>query len=262
MLIVANGAFKSGSTWLFLITRELLPQCKPPTRYLNPHVPEPIIKRRLLADYLRHGEHRRQDVLVKSHYDLLPLRWMLLNDLQVRVLNIRRDIRDVVVSAYYHFQAQEKFTCSFDEFYWSRGRQVAGNVLNYHLIWETDSPHYLCLQYETLLDDFSREVSQLGSWLGVELGEEDLKRIQANTQLDTLRVHSGLPPARFRQGVAGDWQNHFDAAMLTDLANIERRSQSRLYQQRVKIYSVLRYWRIKGKTAIQSLRRGRTNQTL
>ena len=247
MLIVANGAFKSGSTWLFLITRELLPQSKPPTRYLNPRVPEPIIKRRLLADYLRHGEHRRQDVLVTSHYDLLPLRWLLLNDPHVRVLNIRRDIRDVVVSAYYHFQAQEIVASPFDEFYWSRGRQVAGEVLNYHLIWETDSPHYLCLQYETLLDDFSGVVTQLGSWLGAELGEEDLKRIQANTQLDTLRVHSGLPSARFRHGVAGDWQNHFDAAMLTDLADIERRSQGWLYPQRVKLYSVLRYWRMKGK---------------
>jgi len=250
MLIVANGAFKSGSTWLYVLAREILPQFKPPSRYLNPIWPEPTVIPGRLADYLRYGEHRRQDVLIKSHYGLLPLRWLLLNDPQVRVLNIRRDLRDVVVSAYYHFQALEKITDSFAEFYWSRGRRVACNVLNYHLIWKTDSPRYLRLQYETLLDNFSAEVTRLGSWLGVDLSEGDLDRIQAATQIDILRTSSGLSPDRFRHGIAGEWTSHFDVAMLDDLGGIEAKWQSRSYQQWVKARSIFRYLRIRVRTML------------
>lgn len=250
MLIVANGAFKSGSTWLYVLAREILPQCKPPSRYLNPRWPEPTIIPGRLADYLRHGEHRSQDVLIKSHYGLLPLRWLLLKDPQVRVLNIRRDLRDVVVSAYYHYQVLDRVNESFANFYWRRGRQVARFVLHYHIIWETDSPVYICLQYENLLRNLAPEVIRLGGWLGVQLGGEQVERIQTATQIDTLRAHSGLSPDRFRRGMAGEWESHFDATMLQDLGKIENQSQSRLYRQWVKACSILRYSRIRIRTVL------------
>ncbi|MCX6033079.1 MAG: sulfotransferase domain-containing protein [Chloroflexi bacterium] len=250
MLIVANGAFKSGSTWLYAIAKEMIPWSVPPTLYMDPKWRAPTVLPGKLGDYLRYGEHHTKDILIKSHYGAPPLRSLLLNDTHARVLNIRRDIRDVVVSAYYHFQTIEKTDDSFKAFYWQRGRQVAQRVLQYHIIWNTNSPRYLCIHYEALLEGFAAEITRLGDLLGLQLQEQEIERIRLATQMGNLRMHSGFSQDRFRHGVAGDWAGHFDPAMLRDLNAIEKRAQSRLYQQWTETRSSLRYLRSKVKAAL------------
>jgi hypothetical protein len=64
---------------------------------------------------------------------------LILSYNDVNVLNIKRDMRDVVVSAYYHECCNSGYEGSFQDFYWQRGRTVAQRVADYHEVWSVES---------------------------------------------------------------------------------------------------------------------------
>src|SRR5690606_36975030 len=134
MLIIANGAFKSGSTWLYNILLELTGFPPPPPEYLNPTWRNPSIAPEQLAPLLK-TLTPTTDYLVKNHFGRPFERDLLLSSPHVRVLDIQRDLRDVVVSAYYHVQRKEGYAGDFATYYWEQGRTTAQEVMKYRALW-------------------------------------------------------------------------------------------------------------------------------
>jgi hypothetical protein len=241
MIVVANGAFKSGSTWLFHIARELTGYGPPPAQYaaLN-WTSHPVysVEPPLLAPFLDDVGSGSANVLTKNHLGAKAQRDLLLRHPQVRVLNITRDIRDVVVSAFYHrwepvgVRDNERFA-DFRSYYWQKGRLLAKHVLSYQIVWDVRSQHYLCVDYATLLAGFAGEVQRIGAFLGVPPEPEEILRIQQATTPAALARRYGADSRdfnRFRKGGVGDWRNHFDEEIAADLEEIVKDTQRPLYR--------------------------------
>jgi hypothetical protein len=147
----------------------------------------------------------------------------LLHTPGVFVLDIERDLRDVVVSAYYHHVRLGRFLGSFGDSYWIEGRLIADRVTRYHPVWQQESPKdVLCASYEALHADFGCEVGRIAGFLGLELPQERLERVRERTSLERIRERrkeaKGNRPRFYRKGQTGEWQTHLTAPMLHDLA--------------------------------------------
>jgi hypothetical protein len=234
MLVFSNGAVKSGSTWLFQIAWELTGFGPPPARYANPKwQSQPVysVDQDNLDAFLGDAEVRAMDVLAKNHFGARHARQRLLADPLVRVLNIRRDVRDVLVSAYFHGNKGRARAANFAEYYWQAGRWLAQRVLDYQIIWDVRSPRYLCITYESLLTNFAGETSKVGLFLGRAPSVQEIERIRQATSPAVLNERFGFSDFnRVRHGQSGDWQAHFDNAITGDLAQIIQRSRSPLYR--------------------------------
>jgi hypothetical protein len=222
MLIVSNGAFKSGSTWLYNILVELTGFPPPPAEYLNPDWRNPSIAPEKLAALLQTITTETHYV-VKNHFGKPHERDLLLSHPEVRVLDIQRDLRDVVVSAYYHARRKEGYAADFSTYYWEEGRKTAQEVVKYHEVWAVASPQGYLSSYVRLHEQFTDEVSRIADFLNLSIDRSDIERIRQVTTLDSLRERyqeQEQTQKFFRKGIVGDWQNHFDAAMLADLDKI------------------------------------------
>ena len=73
MLIICNGVFKSGSSWLHAVIIEILrkhnvPVNKVPHKYTNNvHSPTTIIESKFF-DFLANEDYRTNNYITKSHY--------------------------------------------------------------------------------------------------------------------------------------------------------------------------------------------------
>jgi len=227
MLVLANGAFKSGSTWLREIVRRLLPFEPIPKPFQHPDLPHWIDERKL-RPFLTRGEHHTRFYLSKSHLYDPSLRDLLLSDESVRVFNVKRDIKDVLVSHYFHIRRMKKVSGTFADYYWKLGRLKACQMQRYHDVWRDPSPRLFSTSFEKLKHSFTDEVCRIGDFLGVTLSPDQIAEIQQETSLQRLQEKRGeadKPEAErfFRRGEIGDWKMYFDQEMLDDLATLESR---------------------------------------
>ncbi len=225
MLVVANGAFKSGSTWLFRVVREILPFQEIPPAYRHPYMPRSISPARLRR-FLQREDIRRCHFVTKNHIARRSLRDLLLAHDEVRVLDIQRDLRDVLVSHYHHMRRPGRVKGDFSSYYWSVGRYKAQQLLRYHGLWAVDSPRVHVASFNGLKTRFRDEVKAMGSFLGVALGDERIGEIREATSLGRLREEwgeagKGEEERFFRKGGTGDWRDYLDQEMLRDLSTIQ-----------------------------------------
>jgi hypothetical protein len=229
MLVVCNGAIKSGSTWLYNILAHLLPYSPPPGEYLTHKNPKhPCIRPERFADFLSREDYVRQNYLTKNHLDGAQHRQLLLSRPDVFVFDIERDPRDVIVSHYFHESFRNGYEGSFHDFYWSIGRVDVAKLIRYHALWRDAGPRVYISSYETLHADFSAEARRIAAVLGIELTDAAVEELREKTSLGTLRKEYQSEPRFegkkfFRKGTTGDWKNHMDDAMLADMRRIEER---------------------------------------
>jgi hypothetical protein len=224
MIIFANGAQKSGSTWLMHIALQLRPCEEPPAAYWNPRwksSPHYSVDHGKLRAFLKDPAINGRDLMVKFHHSYIGGRNAMLARPDARVLNIRRDLRDVIVSAYYHKVKEQGDQRDFATYYWSHGRRLAWQVLAYHIVWDIRSPRYLRLEYEDLLNDFSGQVRRVAALLDVAVTDQRIAEIQRATSPESLNEQYSFSDFnRFRKGGSGDWQNHLTDDQLADLAHL------------------------------------------
>lgn len=223
-LILANGAFKSGSTWLREIVKHCI-QCEAiPPRYalrqLSHWVNEAQIPRLLLDSEVT------GPFLSKSHIYLPESIARLLKFDNIRILNVEREIKDVVVSAYFHYKRDYKKNVSFLDYYWSLGRLKAAEVLEYNANWPNDDFRIFKTSYEALTKHFESEVERLGAFLGICLSHGRVLEIKDKTSIQRLRQNwdeENKEEAErfFRKGIVGDWVNYFDLDAERDIENIK-----------------------------------------
>lgn len=233
MIIFANGAVKSGSTWLFQIVLELTGFGPPPASYANPAwTSRPVysIDPSRLNEFLISYKNESGNILSKNHFSSKEERDCLLSQHSVRVLNIRRDIRDVVVSAYYHNQIKTGEKMDFKTYYWNQARFFVPRSLDYQIIWNIHSRRYLSLEYASLLSNFSHEVEKMARFLDISVSNPKIERIRQVTTPESLNQRYGFSDFnRARKGIVGDWQNHLDKEIENDIRMIQLKTQNPLH---------------------------------
>lgn len=229
MLVICNGAIKSGSTWLYNILAQLLPFSPPPEHYLTLRNPRhPCIRPDRLADFLRNEDYRGKNYLSKNHLDSAEDRRLLLSQPEVFVFDIERDPRDVIVSHYFHETFRNGYEGSFQDFYWGAGRTDVAKLIRYHALWRDAGPRVYISSYEKLHGEFPAEVRRIAGVLGLSLTDTRVEELREKTSLGSLRKEYKSEPRFegekfFRKGTTGDWKNHLDDAMLGDIRRIEER---------------------------------------
>ncbi len=236
MLVISNGAAKSGSTWLFNILTSLKEFAWPETAFLTKtNAKHPTIAEPKLAAYLADGVFESRDVISKNHLDKSEHRALLLSHPAVRVVCMTRDSRDVIVSAYYHNRLAHRIDESFAKYYWEEGRTLLPKLMRYQSTWAVPHAQMTATSFEALKADFHAEVARIADLLGVSADAAALEQIRQQTSLDSLREkYKDAPSHRteeadfFRKGETGDWRNHFDDKMLADYERICRQGISPL----------------------------------
>ena len=236
MLVVSNGAFKCGSTWLFNILTSLKKFEWPEREFLTKgNAKHPAISEPLLASYLAAGGFENRDVISKNHLDKPEHRSLLLSNRSVRVVCMTRDSRDVIVSAYYHDLRKHHFSGSFSQYYWEEGRALLPRLMRYRATWAAPHPQMTATSFEALKADFHTEAARIAGLLGLAPDAAMIEQIRQGTSIDALREkYQDAPSHRteeadfFRKGESGDWQNHFDDRILADHDRICRQGISPL----------------------------------
>ncbi|XP_071115994.1 sulfotransferase 1A1-like [Haliotis cracherodii] len=206
---------KSGTHWLFEITRELLTgeiieddvtmsqtfmEFCPEEGYADLQSP------RILCSHLL-MKHLPEDVLNKK----------------IKVITVLRNPKDVAVS-FYNFL--KKLPLVRYKGQWKnflnplfQGKFMYGSWMDYVIDWEQvkktnpDLP-VLTLFYEDVKQDQTREMRRICEFLGVERTDAFLSRVCDNTTMTAMRTlkNTARQIAVFRKGGVGDWKNWFTVA--------------------------------------------------
>lgn len=230
MLVISNGAVKSGSTWLFNILTSLKDFAWPePSVLTKRNSKHPTIAEPLLEDYLSDHDFSDRDEISKNHLGKPEHRALLLSREDVRVVCMTRESRDVIVSAYYHGLLADKIKGSFADYYWSDGRVLVPELKRYEETWRQSHPRLIATSFESLKSDFHGEVARLAQFFALAVDHDTVEGIYRETSLGSLRekyqdssAHHREDGEFFRKGEIGDWRNHFDDRMLADHDQISR----------------------------------------
>lgn len=225
-VFVANGAFKSGSTWIHRLVRDLVNAAPPPDEWLRTDWANPSVSQERLEPFLGWAKQdSRGPYCFKAHYrDAEQAK--LLEQAGATVVNIQRDLRDVLVSAFYHHQRLgNDVGTSIVEFYTRVGRRILEGIVSYHLLWSTEQPNVYVFSYERLRRAPRTEIEKVAAWLRVSPDDEEVDSIiEANSfkRLQSQELRRPMNP-RFlfhRKGAVGDWQNHLPEHLAEEIERL------------------------------------------
>ncbi len=208
MIVICNGAFKSGSSWLLNIVRRLASPQQIDERWRNPKWNNPSIDPEKLRGFIEEFRDSTDIYVSKNHLGDPASKRLLTEEFSdcVRVLNITRDIRDVVVSAYYHYRRVGGAEEEFNSFFKSRGVKVAKKVCKYNSLWSGNVPNLHVASYERLHVDGLNEIRAIGEFIGIGVAPTKIESVYEATRFDTWKART--QSSHLRKGVIGDWKNH------------------------------------------------------
>ncbi|MEO1585118.1 MAG: sulfotransferase domain-containing protein [Planctomycetota bacterium] len=222
MLLIFNGAPKGGSTWLLQIVTALDVHDRIPEAYQQAGWANSSLDPERVDAFLGEVDLSGGQYFCKQHWWGEAWHRALLGREDVRVLNIIRDLRDVVVSRYFHdmrLGALEQGV-PIDAYYWKhRGRARAEKYIECQLFWHGDAgaEQPWLASYERLHADFAGEVRGLFEHIGLaHLGDEAIARAREATDLKNRPSETGEGKF-FRKGIVGDWRNHLSDEIVEDL---------------------------------------------
>ena len=149
---------------------------------------------------------------------------IMINQHNIKVINIDRDIKDVLVSHYHHLINAKKIRGDFKNYFYKWGMYKAKQILDYRLAWKDYS--CLKLRYEDLLENNQETVKKIAKYLDVELSNDQFLTIKKETKIENLRENlsnKNLNEEKwfFRKGKKGDWENYFDKDMILKINSIK-----------------------------------------
>jgi len=225
MLIICNGTFKSGSSWLHAIISDILelknvPLTKIPISY-NPNITSPTrILEKNLDLFVKKEDCFNCNYLTKAHF-FNKKTLSRTYDNEVRFIFVNRDIKDAIVSHYFHFINYRKSKWSFDRYFNLIGVYKAYEMFLFNYRCEKYFNASLFLSYEDLKLDFSNSIKKVCEILSLdELNDSEILEIKNTTSLKAMRTKAKKDGAEyypelggesyklFRKGEIGDWKNH------------------------------------------------------
>lgn len=243
MLIICNGTFKSGSSWIHAIVLEL---CRVkqmnlsviPSLY-NPNVKSPTrILEKNLALFLNNEEYIKSTYLTKAHYFSKSTLGVNYSE-NVKFIFIERDIKDAIVSHFYHFNNYRKIGLSFGIYFNFIGVFKAYEMFLFNERCKANFNENLFFSFEGFKSSFLSSIKRLCKVLEMELlSDFELLEIQKNTSLNKMKDIAkkggnqyypelkGDSHKLFRKGNIGDWKEHFSMNNLRILNKIENKKPS------------------------------------
>ena len=111
----------------------------------------------------------------------------MINQDNIKVINIDRDIKDVLVSHYHHLINAKKIKGDFKNYFYKWGMYKAKQILDYRIAWKD----YDCLKlkYEDLLEKNQETIQKIAKYLKTELNKDQVLKIQRETNIDNLRAN-------------------------------------------------------------------------
>jgi len=240
VLILSNGNFKSGSTWVTAIIKEIVRNKKTrfPIAFQNPKY-DNWINRFKISKFINSSYFSTENIWVSKTHIYQPNIMLDIIKCQenVKVINIERDIKDVIVSHFYHLKNSKKINLNFEDYFELWGKYKAIQYLKYSISWK-EVDFCLKIKYEDLKASTPETIKKIADYLGVK--NIDVLKVQEETELKKLRGSSaqkGLNEDEwfYRKGVVGDWKNYFDEKMLKKISLIEQNNLS--FQEKV-IYAI------------------------
>ena len=238
MLIICNGIFKSGSTWLHAIILEVLKinninLTDVPIKYTNNiDSPTTIIESKF-SEFLDNENHIKSNYITKSHY-YLEKTMMRDYDSNIHFFFVERDVRDAVVSHYHHLKKKYTFIRGFNMYYLFIGRLKAFEILNFNRKYIRAFGKDNFFKYSELKNNFEEVVLKISSILNLKLlSSEEILLIKKDTSISKMRSNLSLGKANYystiskdragliRKGMEGDWINYFSIIQQNDIKNIE-----------------------------------------
>jgi hypothetical protein len=226
MLVISNGNFKSGSTWVTAVIKVAVPHKEIPEQYAHPKHRQRLALGKI-APFLREVDIQRDNYVSKTHiFDRSTIR-QIVEAPGVRVVNVERDLRDALVSHYHHLLRIGKGISDFGLYYRLIGRYKAIQILRYRAAWEKWGHGHLLVTYEDMIADPHRESAKIAAYLGVDLSRDRLDHIVEATKIESLRKRSkeiGLSEEAsfFRRGAVGDHREYLSDAQHQELRSFER----------------------------------------
>jgi hypothetical protein len=225
MLVVLNGAPKGGSTWLVLIVQAMKLFQRIPDEYQDGQWSNSSICEDEIANFLDRVDYQEQNYFCKQHWfnenNFAELNLLAVPNL--KMVNIIRDVRDVLVSRYFHdLRLNLTKADNIDDYYDMIGRRNMQQYMQYHISWHSDQQElqpFLC-SYERLHSNFAEQLQELIAYLGLShlISEAEIAEIQGKTSFSS-RQETG-DGKFFRKGIVGDWENHLSPAIIEDLRQI------------------------------------------
>jgi len=183
-----------------------------PEGFQDPAWSNPALKRDLLHQFLTEGHAYRSNYLVKNHFAVAAERDAMLYYPWCKVIMTFRDIRDSVVSRYYHHRRAGEVPADgeFLDFFWApeapNGTSTLDYMSRYARTWNVDDEMFWKVRYEDLHADVESAVRSLAEFLGVDTAAVDLEEVirlsLPRSQPDPTGAH------HIRTGRPGDWRNH------------------------------------------------------
>ena len=218
MLVICNGASKSGSTWLCqLLIRMINPETIP-NPYQKSHWKSPTIKQHQLIRFLETQDYSAQNYVSKSHWRAdQRINGFFVKDLLDReniiIFNVYRDIKDVLVSKYHHDLRIEKYVGDFNEWFEEFGLKFAAFLILFHKGWQKGRCQPILLHYKEMVNDLAQAVRKIARSLELNYDENSVAQILKYS--DMQRQAGG---GNFRKGIIGEWKNYLSEEQLESLA--------------------------------------------
>jgi hypothetical protein len=262
MLIICNGTFKSGSTWLHAIVLELLRVNKiklmdAPFDYTNNiNSPTTIIESKLFK-FLDNEDYINNNYITKSHY-ILKKTIFRDYDFDTYFLFVERDVRDAVVSHYYHLKKKYNFIGNFRLYYLFIGRFKAFEILKFNRMYLDSFGEDNFFKYSDMKNNFEIVLLRISSILNLkELSSNEIMSIKRNTSIAKMRNDLLLGKTKYystvsndregviRKGIIGDWADHFSKSQLIDIKRLESLDASFVFKFTYSLLFTFRRWLFK-----------------
>lgn len=215
MLVLNNGAPKSGSVWLHSILCWLLLPYEPPDRRWWPEGwSGASVSPEKLSAFLATEDWRSRTMLFKAHYDKSE-QVSLLSQPNIFVINLTRYLPDAIVSLYHHYRHIGATQDDLATWVETRGLQAARGIVNYHALWRRTA-------FVTSFEQLKREGVDVALSIA-RFVEIDCSRIEAECILDQCSFEAMRPAlgAHARKGEIGTSRDELTSDHFRELDSLD-----------------------------------------
>jgi glycosyltransferase involved in cell wall biosynthesis len=200
--IIANGAMKSGSTWLFQLFNHTKIPARIPAEFQDPGWNNQSVQQKSLKAAAETLAATGEYYATKQHWRNKNSNLMAYDN--IRILNIVRDIRDVIVSRYHHDVRKFGFEGNIQKFLDEKLDFLIEENLEYHSYWigapELNHRSYYITSYEYMLTEYEKACRELFDFAGLPLTAEQFDSTLSKNLFEnkSLKGHGEF----FRKGKA------------------------------------------------------------
>lgn len=192
MLIICNGVFKSGSSWLHAIVieilklRNIIPSDIDEKYTNNVDSPTPIVESKFW-EFLVNEDYDNNYYVNKSHFFKSHTINRKYPD-SVVFLFSERDVKDSIVSHFFHLKNKYSFIHNFSFYYWTIGRLKSYEIVLFNRKYKKAFKKENFISFYDLKTDFDNSVQRIAKILKLSLlTEGELSLIKENTSIINMK---------------------------------------------------------------------------